>query len=253
MSTSTDYRNLPLRDLPAGRLHDRKVHLLAEIGRERPRLSFGRRASFRARGAILAFAVGLAVIGSAAAATSWLTGSPAPPVVVSDFESYAPQLGFRPNSGGAVLVAADSGALLYATTNDRGSYCLLASTSWKRPGALGDGGSCVAPAHASAPLVAGVLGLSSPQSTVVVAGRTTDPEARQARFAGPDGRTLVRPIGASGFFVASVDAPGSPCANGDWAPELTVLGADGAELSRETVVLADARPGGVCVLAAPHA
>ena len=69
----------------------------------------------------------------AATATGWLTGSPAPQSVVSDFGTYAPQLGFDPEPGRAVLVAQDGDVILYATTNKQGSYCLVTSAPWKRP------------------------------------------------------------------------------------------------------------------------
>ena len=50
-------------------------------------------------------ALGAVIVGTAIAATGWLVGSPAPPSVKSDFGSYAPQLGFNPQPGKAVLVA----------------------------------------------------------------------------------------------------------------------------------------------------
>src|SRR5437763_741626 len=115
----------PLRDLPAGRLDARKAHLVAEIAStpaQSNSLGVARRLGSRRRLALVALALGLLAIGAAVAATTtdWLTGSPAPPSVTSDFGSYATQLGFNPEPGHAVQVATDGEMILYATTNKQG-------------------------------------------------------------------------------------------------------------------------------------
>lgn len=258
---SIDHAIPPLRDLPAGRLDARKEHLLAEIvrGQQRPHFfSLPRLVSPRRRVAALAIVIGLLGIGTAVAATtSWLTGSPAPKSVVSDFGLYAPQLGFNPEPGRAVLVAEDSDISLYATTNRQGSYCLVASAPWKRPSKLPDGGTCIPPVQAAAPLIAGLLGASSSQSadqqTYLIAGRTADPEARRIRFTDPSGDPITRVIGSSGFFIAAVRTAGSACANGDWNSAFSVLGTDGSERSSATITLAfTSNSPGVCGFAPPH-
>jgi hypothetical protein len=194
----------------------------------------------------------------AATTTGWLTGSPAPESVVSDFGSYAPQLGFDPEPGRAVLVAQEGDISLYATTNSQGSYCVIVSAPWKRPSKLPDGGTCIPPAQTAAPLIAGVVGVnSSPgsdQQTYLIAGRSADPEARMIRFTDPTGDPITRKIGSSGFFVAAVHTDGSACANEDWKSTFNVLGADGAERSGVEITLASARTDSpsVCVFAAPH-
>ncbi len=258
---SIDHTIPPLRDLSADRLDVRKEHLMAEIARVQQRrrlVLLPRLVRPRRRVAALTIVVGLLVIGTAVAATTgWLTGSPAPDSVVSDFGSYAPQLGFNPDSGSAVLVAEDRDISLYATTNKQGSYCLVASAPWKRPSKLPDGGTCIPPAQAAAPLIAGLVGASSSQSgdqqTYLIAGRTANPEARTIRFTDPNGDTIMRAIGSSGFFIAAVRTAGSACANGDWNSTFSVLGADGKERARATITLAHSDSPGVCGFAAPHA
>jgi len=236
---------LSLRDLPHGRLAVRKEHLLAEV-------ASARRPGSRRRKVVVAVVIGLAVIGTAAATTTtWLRGSPAPPAVVSDFGSYTPQLGFHPDPGRAVLVADDGDVSLYATTNAEGSYCLVTSAPWKRPDKLPDGGTCIPPAQAAAPFVAGLVG-ASPDS-LVIAGRTTSRGARTIRFTDAGGHPIARRIGSSGFFVAELRFSGSPCANGGWRPTFVVLGSDGRELRRATVELARSPSPGACVFAGPHA
>ncbi len=260
---SIDHTTPPLRDLPAGRLGARKDHLVAEIQRsqQRPRfLPLPRLVRPRRRVAALALALGVLLIGTAVAATTtdWLTGSPAPESVVSDFGSYAPQLGFDPQPGRAVLVAQDGDISLYATTNTQGSYCLVASAPWKRPSKLPDGGTCIPPAQAAAPLIAGLVGASSSpgsdQQIYLIAGRTADPEARTIRFTSPTGAPITRAIGSSGFFIAAVRTDGSACSNGDWKPRFSVLGANGEEHASITITLGSAPTDspGVCVFAAPH-
>jgi hypothetical protein len=253
----------PLRELPTGRLDARTQHLLAEITRNSEPaggLAFSRFIGSRRRVAVLAIVLGLLVIGTAVAETTdWLTGTPAPDSVVSDFGTYAPQLGFNPEPGRAVEVAVDGDTILYAPTNKQGSYCLITSAPWKRPSALPDGGTCIPPAQASAPLIAGLVGAKSTsdgQQTYVIAGRTTDPEARTIRFADPSGATVTRPVGSSGFFIATILADEGACADGEWRPTFSVLGADGQPRSSHAITLGSApsgAPGLVCGFAAPHA
>jgi hypothetical protein len=260
---SIDYAIPPLRDLPTGRLDARKAHLVAEAQVSQPRrplVSWPRFVGPRRHVAVFAMAVGLLVIGTAVAATTdWLTGRPAPKSVVSDFGSYTPQLGFSPEPGRAVLVAHDGDVSLYATINKQGSYCLIASAAWKRPSKLPDGGTCVPPAQATAPLIAGLVGASSsPGSdlqTYLIAGRTSDPEARAIRFSDPTGTQITRAIGSSGFFVVTVHTQMSACANGDWKSKFSVLGGNGEQRASTPITLGSApsTSSGVCVFAAPHA
>ena len=238
-----EYPALPLRELPQDRLAARKEHMLVEIDGT-PWLS-------RRTRVVLAVVVSLVVLGTAAAATtSWLTGRPAPPSVVSDFGSYTPQLGFHPDPGRAVLVAEDGDVSLYATTNREGTYCLVVSAPWKRPETLPDGGTCIPPAQAAAPLVAGLVGAS--RTTLLIAGRADVHGAHTIQLTEPDGRVLTRPIASSGFFVAAVRVSGSPCANGDWKPTFVVLDTAGRELTHATVGLARAAGRHVCVFGGPH-
>lgn len=129
-------------------------------------------------------------------------------------------------------------------TNDRGTYCLATATP--------DGGVCVKPAHAAAPLIAGIMandpGRGGQEQRLLVAGRTDNPEARTIRFTDPDGNVVARPIGSSGFFVAVVPVQRSPCANGDWRTTFTALGGNGAHLLSATITVAYASPHapGVC-------
>jgi hypothetical protein len=183
--------------------------------------------------ALPTYAVGRAVKG-------WLDGDPAPPSVVRNFGSYTPQLGFRPEPGKAVRVAADGGSVLYATPNDRGSYCVATSTP--------DGGICIQPKIAALPLIAGIM----PARTLLVAGRVDDSRAVKVTFTDPDGATVVRPLEAGGFFIAAlpdslVSSPKSrqanPCRNGDWQPVFRALGQNGDELFAAQITLAS-RPFG---------
>lgn len=258
---TADHPIPPLRDLPTGRLEARAQHLLAEITPS-PTRSRGlvRNCLFGRRGRVVAIvvALGLLLIGTTVAATTdWLTGSPAPKSVVSDFSGYAPQLDFDPEPGRAVRVAADGDTILYATTNKQGSYCLIASTPWKRPATLPDGGTCIAPARASAPLIAGLVGAAGTpdgEQIYVIAGRTTDPQAHTILFGDPGGASVTRPIGSSGFFIASIHSDTPACADGDWAPTFALLGADGTQRSSAVITLGTAPDGspGVCIFAAPH-
>jgi hypothetical protein len=250
------------RDLPRGRLELRRAHLAAEItgahvDRRSPRLSF---TLARPRVAAIAVACSLLIIGTAVAATAngWLSGAPAPQAVTSNFGSYLPQLGFTPQPGRAVLVAQRADVALFATANDEGGYCLIASAPWKRPAQVHDSGTCLSAAAISKPLIAGVVGASgdagSKLQTFVVAGRTTSANAKTVRFADPTGDVVIAPVAPSGFFVVSIDVNGSPCQNSDWTPAFSAVDADGAVLSAGTVTLASsAQPGsGACTLASPH-
>ncbi len=184
----------------------------------------------------------------------WVRGEPAPQSVVEDFESYAPQLGFQPDAGGAVLVAVENRDVrLYSTKNDKGSYCLVL-TAPGRPS--GDGGTCIKPAWAKEPLIAGTLGATAGDdkaSTHFIAGRTTHPRARSVRFADPGGRVISRPIGFDGFFVASVRIPRSACGSGDWRPPVSVQDRDDNEVARAAITLMFSLPSqGVCGFISPH-
>jgi hypothetical protein len=197
----------------------------------------------RSRLALIAAAAALGAVtaGLAVAASGWLSGEPAPPAVVTNFEAYTPQLGFHPNPGSAVRVAEDGDISLYATTNKEGTYCLDVTSPWKSAQTL-DGGTCVPAAIASGHLVAGVMGGSANgqaggQTTLVVGGRIDDSAARTIRFTGPDAQVISRPVGSSGFFIAGVSFPAQPCASGDWASTFTAFDANGKELGRETIPL----------------
>jgi hypothetical protein len=243
--------------MPARRSAARHQHLLREISTQ-PHSSTLRRA-LRGRRALVPLVAALViVVGTATAATtSWLTGSPAPSSVVNDFKSYSTQLGFHPVPGQAVLVAGSHSVSLYATLNREGGYCLIVSAPWKRPEALPDGGTCVTASDAAAAFVAGTLGTSSPPgasaTTLVVAGRTTNPAARAVRFEDPDGVVRTQRLGSSGFFVATLETPGSPCSRGTWAPTFELLAASGDRLASSTVTLASDRGHGVCQFTGPHA
>jgi hypothetical protein len=194
------------------------------------------------------FALGAAAValcavsaGLAVAATGWLSGEPAPPAVVTNFEAYTPQLGFHPNPGSAVLVAQDGAIGLYATTNKEGTYCVDVTSPWKSPQTL-DGGTCVPAAIASGHLIAGVMGGSANgqaggRTTLVVVGRIDDPAARTIRFTGPDGQVISRPVGSSGFFIAGVSVPAQPCASGNWTSTFTAFDTNGKELAQVTIPL----------------
>lgn len=217
-------------------------HVLAGIvAQPFPADSPTRRLGRRTRRLVLAAAV-LALLSAPTYAIArnlidgWLAGEPAPPSVVANFDSYAPQLGFRPDAARAVVVAEDGDVSLYATTNDRGSYCLAAGAP--------DGGVCIPPQHSSAPLIAGIM--TNGDGRLLVTGRAADPDARAIRFTGPGGNVVTRTIGSSGFFVAAVPGRRSPCANGDWRPTFTALGSNGEEVRSATITLARGAPGGVC-------
>jgi hypothetical protein len=182
----------------------------------------------------VAIALSGAIAALAVAGTGWLTGEPAPPDVVTNFQAYTPQLRFQPDPGSAVLVAEDGEVKLYATTSRAGTYCLDLVAPWKPATAL-DGGTCVPKAIASGQLIAGNLG--GDRTTLVVGGRIADPQARSVQFTGPDGSTVTRPVGSSGFFVAALTTSAT-CANprGDWSTAFTALDANGRVLARSPVL-----------------
>jgi hypothetical protein len=182
-----------------------------------------------------AFGAMVAIGGTAVAATGWLVGAPAPPSVKSDFGSYATQLGFNPKPGKAVLVASDPPYQLYATTNKQGTYCVLVSAPWKRPGPHGEGGDCVPAQTAAMTYWAGTGGMASEPGNhfqVVFDGRTTNPKATSVRFATPDGRTVTVPIGSSGFFITGAEIQADPCT--PWTPVFSFLDRDGNEVGKAT-------------------
>jgi hypothetical protein len=203
--------------------------------------------------ALPTYAIGRAVKG-------WLAGEPAPPSIVHNFGSYAPRLGFKPEPGKAVRVASDGAFILYATPNDRGSYCVATSTP--------DGGICILPSIAATPLIAGIMpdgpGRADARRAILVAGRVTDPDAVGIAFTDPDGATVTRRIGAGGFFLAALPTaerplggPPYPCKNGDWTPTFRAVGSTGEELLTAQITLAStpvgAPPGVVCGWAnGPH-
>lgn len=193
--------------------------------------------------------------GITVAATGWLHGTPAPPEVVDDFRSYTPQLGFRPQSGRAQLVARDGeDYTLYATVNREGTYCIVTSAPWKRPGTLDDGGTCVPKRDAQEPIAAGISGAGAVgedrEGTIVVTGRVLDRTAREIRFALPSGDEVKRPIGAGGFFIAAVST--RMCPDHDWAPTFTAVNADGDEVARAAIPLVELRRDACGFSFAPH-
>ena len=155
-----------------------------------------------------ALALGAVIVGTAVAATGWLVGSPAPKSVKSDFGSYAPQLGFNPEPGKAVLVASDGAYKMYVTPDKQGGYCTLIATPHYHPGPNGSGGDCGTRQQAAVPFLAGPYGPGVPMRNggvrVVVAGRTRNKAAARVRFTTPDGKAAMAPIGTSGFFITDI-------------------------------------------------
>ena len=182
-------------------------------------------AAVLALAAVPSYAIGRSIV-------DWLAGEPAPPEIVKDFGQYAPQLGFNPKPGEAVLVARDQDLRLYVTTNSQGTYCYSLST--RR-----DGGTCVPRAVALTPIVAATVG-THPAGGFIVVGRIQNPLARSVRFAAPNGDAISREVGAGGFFVAGVlmDNETSACSAGDWAPSFSFFDHDGALVGRATIALA---------------
>lgn len=183
----------------------------------------------------------LVVVIVAGAATSlslatndWLTGEPAPPVVVSGFKQYTPQLGFHPEAGKAQFVAQDGPIKLYATTNREGGICYLVDEPWK-PANAGDGGTCASREQAAVPISAGLLGGS--RDMWVLAGRVGDTRARSVSFSTHSGKPIVRSLGAAGFYVAQIPLSsaipvGGHCPKGGWSPVFVTRDANGDELGR---------------------
>jgi hypothetical protein len=173
--------------------------------------------------AIAAIGVLTASLALAASKRGWLTGSPAPPKVVTGFEQYTPQLGFHPEARKAQFVAQDGPIKLYATSNREGGICYLVDEPWK-PANAGDGGTCASREQAAVPISAG--GLSGSADVFVVGGRVADERARSINFTTPSGEPIVRPLGAEGFYVAQVPWTGH-CPKHDWAPTFVALDVDG--------------------------
>jgi hypothetical protein len=200
----------------------------------------GRRSHRRRLAAVAAVATAVAAVtGVALGAVGWLTGSPAPPSIVADFGTYTPQLGFHPDPGSSVLVAGAGDSQLYATTNAEGTYCIVASAPWKRPDQNPDGGNCVGQKTAAQPIVAGIVGGSSTDSTgnltLLVAGRISVAGAASVNITLPDGSTSNVKLGSSGFFLSKV--PTQLCASGDWSAKLDALDAQGKQLVGSTITL----------------
>jgi hypothetical protein len=240
---------------------DREVRLLVPqewsdetlsgiLGEAPPELAlrspFARRARLLVLVVLALAALALPTYAIGRAVKSWLSGEPAPPSIVHNFGSYAPQLGFHPEPGNAVRVAADGGFILYATQNDRGSYCVATSTP--------DGGICILPRIAEAPLIAGIMPddprRADARRTILVAGRVNDPSAVAIAFTDPDGATVTRQIGSGGFFLVALPTAeralgGSPypCKNGDWIPTFRAIGQTGVDLVAAQITLASRPPG----------
>lgn len=230
----------------------RRLDAVAPAGSRERRRRSGRRLLLAAAAAAALLAV--PSYGIARTVVEWVRGEPAPQTVKDEFESYAPQLGYRPDASGAILVAVDGDDVrLYSTPNDKGSYCLVL-TAPGRP--TGDGGTCIRPAWAAAPLIAGTLGATAGDeaaSTQFIAGRATSPNATSIEFAGPSGETIRRPIGFDGFFVASVRVPRAACGAGDWRPTFVVRDPAGDEVERADITLLFSSPAkGVCGFVPPH-
>ena len=190
--------------------------------------------------AVPTYAIGRALSG-------WLGGEPAPTAIVDNFGSYTPQLGFRPDAGQAVRVASDGAFVLYATPNDRGSYCVATATP--------DGGICVSPDVASAPLVAGIMPAGR---ATLVAGRVKDAHAVAVIFSDSHGDSVRRQLGVGGFFLAALDAPAQNlCESGDWTTRFQALDAHGNVTTTAKITLASrpkgAPPGVLCgMVNGPH-
>lgn len=236
-----------------------RAELLARVAAEPPPSARARRRARRRTRLVLVVVAAVALLavpsyGVARDVIDWVRGEPAPQSVVDEFGTYAPQLGYRPDAGGAVLVAVDEGDVrLYSTKNDKGSYCLLL----RAPGRpSGDGGTCVQPKWAAEPLIAGMLGSAASADdswTQFIGGRSDHPAARSIRFTDPEGRTISRPIGFDGFFVASVRVPSSACGAGDWRPTFVVLDEAGDEVARAAITLLFSYPAQrVCSFVPPH-
>jgi hypothetical protein len=209
-----------------------------------PRSTFMRRARLPVLALLVLAVLAVPTYAIGRAVKGWLGGEPAPQSIVDNFGSYTPQLGYRPEAGKAVRVAVDGTFTLYATPNDRGSYCVATGTP--------DGGICVRPSVAAAPLAAGVMpgdpGRANARRTILVAGRVTDADAVAITFTDWEGAMLTRPIGTGGFFLAALPAEepifDEQCKDGDWAPTFRALAPSGKVVSSAQITLA-VRPQGV--------
>jgi hypothetical protein len=185
-----------------------------------------------------------AALAGVALASTGLLGSAAPPEVVEDFDAYTERLGYHPEPGRARLVAEDGDFLLYATTNREGTYCIVTSAPWRRPGKLtGDGGVCVPPKKAAEPIAVGVTAASAVgeegEGTFVVAGRVRDQRARTIRFTDASGETIERTLGAQGFFVVGVR---HTCTGESWSPTFIASDSAGNALETATITLSYVDP-----------
>jgi hypothetical protein len=225
-----------------------RAELVAVSRRRIARRRRGRRIAL----ATLVAAASLLAVGAAVGAGGWLRGEPASPAVTSDFAGYAPQLGFHPEPGSAVLVARDGEIALYATTNREGGYCVAVDAPWKPAATLPDGGTCLPASLTSAPFAAGIGGAAG-GTTLVVVGRTTASAARTVEFAAPDGGDVSRQLGSSGFFVAELDLHGPACAGGGWRPRFDLRDARGNRVAAFSVDLVRAARVDACVLYGLHA
>jgi hypothetical protein len=195
----------------------------------------------RLRLGLLAAAVVLAAVGAGitVAATDWPLGEPAPPAVVTDFESYTPQLGFNPDARGARLVAHADGISLYATRTRQGTYCTVVATPWRGGKTMGDGGSCVSRETAAEPIAAGIRDTGRAgddrRAIVAIVGRVRNHGVRTVRFTIPDGEAIEARIGAQGFFVAAAEI--EFCPKEDWTPTFTALNEAGHEVASASILL----------------
>lgn len=178
------------------------------------------------------------IVGAAIAASGWLVGSPAPRNVKADFGSYAPQLGFNPRPGRAVLIARDGTYKLFATTNKQGGYCILIVTPGYHPGPHGEGGDCAGPDHRF--IEATAHPGPGPTGKLFLFGHTTAHAAARVRFTTPEGSTGTADVGSSGFFIVRTDIPNSIICRAAiqpavwWKPTLTVLDRNGRRLGQTT-------------------
>jgi hypothetical protein len=68
----------------------------------------------------------------------------------------------------------------------------------------------------------------------VLAGRVADERVQSVRFVTPSGGTIVRPLGAGGFYVAAISLAGQPlgghCPPKGWRPIFVALDPNGEKL-----------------------
>jgi len=247
----------PLRELPARRQEARKEHLLSEISGTHRRRAVLLLPLFvcNRRMAVLAPAFGLLMIGILVAATTtdWISSQPSRKSVVAAGDSTPTQPDMM-DVNRPMVTAHDGNAALYATMRGPDRYCVVAVAPWKRPTTLSQDEVCIP----GGTFVVGVVGVRSSRDgrqTYLVAGRTTDPEARTIHFSDPSGRTVTRNVGVAGFFLAVVRTEMRACAAGSWTPTFSVRGVGSQELMRTTTKLTSARaaPSTSCTFAAPHA